>query len=597
MSVTDPDGPRPRPARSLGDLRFRGCLWPGARPARAEVATVAAEPRHRAPVKGSPLVLLGAGSRGLAPQNSPRLRPGDLTAAGARPVSMATGFPRRGPRRRGCPAAPARRDAFAVRAVGGLGLAGLRGCSGAGGQAGLVRSAGDAGGPAAGWAPGPAARALSWRGAELAGRAGARAAAAAVVAPPPPAAGLITKIYVRQKRKMSFRKVNIIILVLAVALFLLVLHHNFLGLSSLLKNEVSEAVEEPPWAAVCSHFSWAGLQKVGTDSGIVGLQPIDFVPNIPRHVVDGRQEEIPVVIAASEDRLGGAIAAINSIQHNTRSSVIFYIVTLNGTADHLRSWLSSSTLKSIRYKIVNFDTKLLEGKVKEDPDQGESIKPLTFARFYLPILVPSAKKAIYMDDDVIVQGDILALYNTPLKPGHAAAFSEDCDSTSTKVVIRGAGNQYNYIGYLDYKKERIRKLSMKASTCSFNPGVFVANLTEWKRQNITNQLEKWMKLNVEEGLYSRTLAGSITTPPLLIVFYQQHSTIDPMWNVRHLGSSAGKRYSPQFVKAAKLLHWNGHFKPWGRTASYTDVWEKWYIPDPTGKFSLIRRHTEISNIK
>jgi len=65
---------------------------------------------------------------------------------------------------------------------------------------------------------------------------------------------------------------------------------------------------------------------------------------------------------------------------------------------------------------------------------------------------------------------------------------------------------------------------------------------------------------LREGLYSRTLAGSTTTPPLLIVFYQQHSTIDPMWNVRHLGSSAGKRYSPQFVKAAKLLHWNGHFK-------------------------------------
>lgn len=33
--------------------------------------------------------------------------------------------------------------------------------------------------------------------------------------------------------------VNIIILVLAVALFLLILHHNFLSLSSLLRNEVS----------------------------------------------------------------------------------------------------------------------------------------------------------------------------------------------------------------------------------------------------------------------------------------------------------------------------------------------------------------------
>lgn len=54
----------------------------------------------------------------------------------------------------------------------------------------------------------------------------------------------------------------------------------------------------------------------------------------------------------------------------------------------IRSWLSSSTLKSIRYKIVNFDTKLLEGKVKEDPDQGESIKPVSFTHscLYLGVL-------------------------------------------------------------------------------------------------------------------------------------------------------------------------------------------------------------------
>ncbi|XP_008578304.1 PREDICTED: glycosyltransferase 8 domain-containing protein 1 [Galeopterus variegatus] len=437
---------------------------------------------------------------------------------------MATAFPRRGPRRWGCPAAPAQRGTLAVEAAGRLGVVGLYGCRGAR----------------------PAARSLSWRG------------------------GLG-----RGRRQRLFLRLQVRVA------------------AASLRATTCRSIPRPEGNPGASHY----LQITPKHSGIVGLQPMGFAPNAPQHAVDRRQEDIPVVIAASEDRLGGAIAAINSIQHNTRSSVIFYLVTLNNTVDHLRSWLNSGSLKSIRYKIVNFDTKLLEGKVKEDPDQGESMKPLTFARFYLPILVPSAKKVIYMDDDVIVQGDILALYNTPLKPGHAAAFSEDCDSASTKVVIRGAGNQYNYIGYLDYKKERIRKLSMKASTCSFNPGVFVANLTEWKQQNITNQLEKWMKLNVEEGLYSRTLAGSITTPPLLIVFYQQHSTIDPLWNVRHLGSSAGKRYSPQFVKAAKLLHWNGHFKPWGRTASYTDVWEKWYIPDPTGKFSLIRRHMEISNIK
>ncbi|XP_034962045.2 glycosyltransferase 8 domain-containing protein 1 [Zootoca vivipara] len=372
---------------------------------------------------------------------------------------------------------------------------------------------------------------------------------------------------------MTFRKVNIFILVLAVVIFLLVLHHNILGLSDLLKRELS-------------------------DSSPLGLQPIDFIPEAPQRLTeDWNDKEIPVVITASDDRLGGVIAAVNSIRQNTKSNVAFHIVTLNDTVDHLRSWLSKTSLKNVKYQILDFDPRMLDGKVQVKSEMPDSIKPLTFARFYLPNWVPNAEKAIYLDDDVVVQDDIFELYNTPLQQGHAAAFSDDCDSTSNKFAVRGAGNQYNYIGFLDYKKEAVRKLSMKASTCSFNPGVFVANLTEWKRQNITQQLEKWMALNVVEEIYSRTLAGSITTPPLLIAFYKRHSNLDPMWNVRHLGSSAGKRYSPQFVKAAKLLHWNGHFKPWGRTASYADVWEKWYIPDPSGKFNLIRRHTDTYEAK
>ncbi|XP_077181921.1 glycosyltransferase 8 domain-containing protein 1 isoform X1 [Paroedura picta] len=382
-----------------------------------------------------------------------------------------------------------------------------------------------------------------------------------------------TTFHPKQKEEMTFRKVNIFILVLAVVVFLLVLHHNILGLSDLLKRELS-------------------------DSSSLGLQPIDFIPESPQRLMDDQNDkEIPVVITASDDRLGGVIAAVNSIHQNTKSNVAFHIVTLNDTVDHLRSWLSKTSLKNVKYRILDFDLHLLDGKVKINSEMPDSIKPLTFARFYLPNWVPNAEKAIYLDDDVIVQDDILELYNTKLQPGHAAAFSDDCDSTTNKFAIRGAGNQYNYIGFLDYKKEAIRKLSMKASTCSFNSGVIVANLTEWRLQNITKQLEKWMALNVIEEIYSKTLAGSSTTPPLLIVFYKRHSNIDPMWNVRHLGSSAGKRYSPQFVKAAKLLHWNGHFKPWGRTASYAEVWEKWYVPDPTNEFSLIRRHTDIYEAK
>lgn len=364
---------------------------------------------------------------------------------------------------------------------------------------------------------------------------------------------------------MTLRRVNVVILILLAVAFLIIVERNLLNLSDF-------------------------LHKENPDAGVILPFESELSPDVRLESVR-KGEEIPVLITAAEDRLGAVVAAMNSVYQNSKANVVFTIVTLNDTVDHLNVWLSKTRLKNVKYKIVIFNPELLRGKISKDPQKEEATKPLTFARFYLPAYIPETEKAIYLDDDIIVQGDIQELYETNLKPGHAAAFSDDCDSASAKGIIRGAGNQNNYIGFLDFKKEAIRKLGMRANTCSFNPGVIIANLTEWKSQNITRQLEHWMELNTQEDLYSKTLAESITTPPLLIAFYKRHSTIDPMWHVRHLGNTgAGNRYSPQFVKAAKLLHWNGHYKPWGRVSSFTDVWDKWFLPDPTGKFHPVRRH-------
>lgn len=366
---------------------------------------------------------------------------------------------------------------------------------------------------------------------------------------------------------MTLRRVNVVILVLLAVAFLIIIQRNLLNLSDFLHKEHPDAGVVLPFESELSPVLKVELTRKG--------------------------EEIPVLITAAEERLGAVVAAMNSIYQNSVANVVFTIVTLNDTADHLKVWLSKTKLKTINYKIVVFKPELLDGKIFKDPNTPEAVKPLTFARFYLPLYIPEAEKAIYLDDDVIVQGDIQDLFGTSIKPGHAAAFSDDCETASAKGIVRGAGNQNNYIGFLDFKKESIKKLGMRANTCSFNPGVIIANLTEWRNQNITKQLEHWMELNAKEDLYSKTLAESITTPPLLIVFYKRHSSIDPMWHVRHLGTTgAGNRYSPQFVKAAKLLHWNGHYKPWGRTSSFSDVWDKWFIPDPMGKFHPVRRHSD-----
>lgn len=61
------------------------------------------------------------------------------------------------------------------------------------------------------------------------------------------------------------------------------------------------------------------------------------------------------------------------------------------------------------------------------------------------------------------------------------------------------------MGFLDYRKQEVKDLGINPRDCSFNPGVFVADLIEWKKQKITKQLEKWMEENFR---YSLGYAGS-----------------------------------------------------------------------------------------
>ncbi|KFP72199.1 Glycosyltransferase 8 domain-containing protein 2, partial [Acanthisitta chloris] len=253
-----------------------------------------------------------------------------------------------------------------------------------------------------------------------------------------------------------------------------------------------------------------------------------------------------------------------------------------------RKWIENSKLKEIKFKVVEFNPMVLKGKIRQDASRPELLQPLNFVRFYLPLLIQKHEKVIYLDDDVIVQGDIQELYDTKLAPGHAAAFSDDCDLPSTHEMVRSVGMQNTYMGFLDYRKQAIRDLGISPSTCSFNPGVIVANMTEWKHQRITKQLEKWMQRNVEENLYSSTLGGGVATSPMLIVFHGKYSSINPMWHIRHLGWSPDARYSEHFLQEAKLLHWSGRYKPWDYPSVHTDLWENWFIPDPSGKFKLTR---------
>ncbi|XP_051912168.1 glycosyltransferase 8 domain-containing protein 2 [Hippocampus zosterae] len=301
---------------------------------------------------------------------------------------------------------------------------------------------------------------------------------------------------------------------------------------------------------------------------------------------------VPVVICASEERMGATMATINSIHSNTNANVLFYIVTLRDAVTLTRRYIEETQLKGIKYKILEFNPMVLKGKVKPDSARPDLLHPLNFVRFYLPMLEVNHERVIYVDDDVIVQGDIQDLFEVTLKPQHAAAFATDCDLPSTHEMVRSVGMQTTYMGFLDYRKQEVKDLGINPNDCSFNPGVFVADLREWKKQKITKRLQKCMEDNLKLNIYSSAMAGGVVTPPMLIVFHGKYTVLDPIWHVRHLGWSPDSGYPESFLRKAQLLHWNGPFKPWGYPAVHTERWEKWFIPDPSGRFSLMRPESD-----
>ncbi|KAG7279642.1 hypothetical protein CRUP_019379 [Coryphaenoides rupestris] len=295
---------------------------------------------------------------------------------------------------------------------------------------------------------------------------------------------------------------------------------------------------------------------------------------------DGSSSDIPVVVCASENRMGAAMATINSIRSNTDAGLIFYIVTLEGAVALTRQYIERSSLKGIKYKILEFNPVVLRGKVKPDSSRPDLLHPLNFVRFYLPLLDINYNRLIYLDDDVIVQGDIQDLFSIRLQPGHAAAFASDCDLPSTHEMVRSVGMQTTYMGFLDYRKQEIRDLGINPRDCTFNPGVFVwQTCRSGGNRRLPNSWRGGWRRNFQ-NLYSSAIAGGVATPPMLIVFHGKFTTIDPSWNVRHLGWSPDARYPDSVLDEANLLHWNGRYKPWKYPGVHLDAWERWFIPDP-----------------
>ncbi|CAK8999544.1 unnamed protein product [Durusdinium trenchii] len=178
-----------------------------------------------------------------------------------------------------------------------------------------------------------------------------------------------------------------------------------------------------------------------------------------------------------------------------------------------------------------------------------------FARFSLHQLLPDLSRVVYLDEDVVVKGDLVELFQVPMRtergaPGTVAAVQRSNQPLKTYVdVLQPAVPQW-----------------LPSEAPSFNAGVMVIDLERWRQRHASQLIAEWIAMNARRRLW---LHGS--QPPLLLLFHDEVVSLHWSWNVDGLGHRLN--YPKNVLNEAKVLHWTGPLKPWRHHGVNRKLWE------------------------
>jgi len=226
---------------------------------------------------------------------------------------------------------------------------------------------------------------------------------------------------------------------------------------------------------------------------------------------------IEIFIATDNDYVGRWDPLTNSIRANTKEKF-----SLNE--------IDQTILKPVKFNLRNTSA--------------------VFSRWWIPDMTKS-DKAIYLDADVIVTGDIKELWDIDLKDNYVAAVP----SYICKTID-------------DLRFKRIQGDFPSNREPNFLSGQMVINCKKWREDNIRQKLTEFTRKYkvLDEAALNVVCAGKI-------------KELDKYWCVPANYVSEGYKH-PQMLydydlDKVKLWHWSGPNKPWDKPLRNKEIYEKY----------------------
>lgn len=239
-----------------------------------------------------------------------------------------------------------------------------------------------------------------------------------------------------------------------------------------------------------------------------------------------KEQIIPIFFAADKNYIPFLSVSLDSLKENASKSYRYEIYILNTDIDE-------KTAEPVKkFEDENFGVHFIDvserlEEVKNSLQLRDYYTGATYYRIFIANMFPEYEKALYIDSDTIVLGDVSELFHTELKSNLIGAIPDEAVAVVPEFRL--------------YTKETLGVEAEKY----FNAGVILMNLKEFRKSNFYGKfcgLLKTYKFCVAQDQdYLNVLCKD------KIVF------VGNEWNKMPIGGASA---------TPKLIHYNLTMKPW-----------------------------------
>lgn len=169
-----------------------------------------------------------------------------------------------------------------------------------------------------------------------------------------------------------------------------------------------------------------------------------------------------IVMITDEGYVLPTIVALSSMKVNLAKNIYHVYLLVDNISAESRSLFKKIETDYFKLSIIDVDSSSYNGVEKS----YSNVTKASLLKFSIPTYLRSVEKALYIDGDVIVRGDLSVLFKIELDDKYAVVISD-----GPKTTVDG-GKQHAFYGDPDY----------------FNSGVMLLNLQKMRKDNISSKL-------------------------------------------------------------------------------------------------------------